>query len=81
MGREAERTVDNGGVETWERTCIAQRMTPHRSPFQADQAGSGVAVHGPLQRRQTPYPRFVVTTSEQDPRQPPPTNEEPPCDK
>ena len=28
-------------VKLWERTCTAQRMTPQRSPFQADQAGIG----------------------------------------
>ena len=66
----------NGREETWEQACAAQRMTPQRSPFQADQAGSGVVVHGPLLRRQTPYPRFVVTTGTQAARRPPPTNGE-----
>ena len=78
LGQGAERAGGNGGREAWERTCIAQRMTPQRSPFQADRAGSGIEVHGPLQRRQTPYPRFVVTTGNQAARQPPPANEEPP---
>ena len=73
-----ERAGGNGGGEAWERTCTAQRMTPQRSPFQTDQAGSGVAVHGPLLPRQTPYPRFVVTTRAQAARQPPPVNEESP---
>ena len=70
------REDGNGGGETWERTCTAQRMTPQRSPCQADQAGSDVAVHGPLLRRQTPYPRFVITTGAQAARRPPPTGEE-----
>ena len=56
-------------------------MTPQRSPFQFDQAGSGVAVHGPLLRRQTPYPRFVVTIGAQAARQLPPTNEGIPRDE
>ena len=77
LGREAEQAGGNGGGETWERMCIAQRMMPQRSPFQADQAGSGVAVHGPLLRRQMLYPRFVVTTGAHAARQTPPTNEEP----
>ena len=75
LEQEIERADGNGGGETWERTCTAQRMTLQRSPFQADQAGSGVVVHGPLLRRQTPYPRFVVTTGAQAARRPPPTNE------
>ena len=73
-----ERVGGNGGGEAWERTCTAQRMTPQRSPFQADQAGSGVVVHGPLLRRQTPYPRFVVTTGAQAAHRPPPSNDGPP---
>ena len=60
----AEQTNGNNGErEAWDRTCTAQRMTPQRSPFQANRAGSGIVVHEPLQRRQTPYPRFVVTTT------------------
>ena len=70
----AERADGNGGGEAWERTCAAQRMTPQRSPFQADQAGSGVAVHGPLLRCQMPYLRFVVTTGAQAARRPPSPN-------
>ena len=73
-----EQTNGNNGREAWNRTCTAQRMTPQRSPFQADRAGSGVVVHGPLQRRQTPYPRFVVTSGDQVARRPPPASEEPP---
>ena len=72
--RPNERTATTG--EAWDRTCTAQRITPQRSPFQANQAGSGIVVHGPLQRRQTPYPRFVVTTGNQAARRPPLTNEE-----
>ena len=79
IGRALEQGVEraggNGNGEAWDRTCTAQRMTPQRSPFQADQAGSGVVVHGPLLRRQTPYPRFVVTTGAQAAPRPPPTNE------
>ena len=73
-----ERVGGDGGGETWEQACVAQRMTPQRSPFQSGEAGSGVVVHGPLLRRQTPYPRFVVTTGAQAARQPPPTNGEQP---
>ena len=73
-----EQAGNNDGGETWEQACVAQRMTPQRSPFQTGQAGSGVVVHGPLLRRQTPYPRFVVTTGAQTAQRPPPTNEEPP---
>ena len=76
LEQEIERADGNDGAEAWERTCTAQRMTPQRSPFQANQAGSGVVVHEPLLRRQTPYPRFVVTTGAQAARRPPPTNEE-----
>ena len=76
LEQEVERSDGNGGDEAWERTCIAQGMTPQRSPFQTEQAGSGVVVHGPLLRRQTPYPRFVVTTGAQAARRPPPANEE-----
>ena len=65
LEQETEREGGNGGGETWEQACIAQRMTPQRSPFQSGEAGSGVVVHGPLLRRQTPYPRFVVTTGAQ----------------
>ena len=50
LGQGTERTVDNDGMETWERTCAAQRMMPQRSPFQTDQADSGVAMHRPLLR-------------------------------
>ena len=71
-----ERAGGDGGGEAWERTCTAQRMTPQRSPFQTDQAGSGVAVHGPLLRHQTPYPRFVVTPGAQAARSSPPMNVE-----
>ena len=78
LERGSERANDNGGGETWEQACIAQRMTPQRSPFQSGEAGSGVVVHGPLLRRQTPYPRFVVTTGARAARQPPPMNGEPP---
>ena len=81
LDRETEQTNGNDGREAWNRTCTAQRMTPQRSPFQADRAGSGVEVHGPLQRRQTPYPRFVVTTGNHAARQPPPANEELPRDE
>ena len=35
-----------------------------------------MAVHGPLLRRQTPYPRFVVTTGAQAARGSPPMNVE-----
>ena len=76
--QEVERAGVDGDGEAWERTCTAQRMTPQRSPFQSGEAGSGVVVHGPLLRRQTPYPRFVVTTGAQAARQPPPTNGERP---
>ena len=57
--------------------CAALWMTPQCSPFQADQAGSGVVLHGPLQQRQTPYPRFVITTGAHAARQTPPMDEEP----
>ena len=81
IGRALEQGVEraggNGEGETWEQACIAQRMTPQRSPFQSGEAGSGVAVHGPLLRRQTPYPRFVVTTGAQAAHRSP-TNEEQP---
>ena len=50
-------------------------------PFQSDRAEADVAVHGPLLRRQTPYPRFVVTTGAQAARRPPPTNEGTPRDE
>ena len=73
----AEQTNGNNGRENWNQTCTAQRMTPQRSPFQDDQAGSGVEVHGPLQRRQTPYPCFIITTGAHAARQTPPVNEEP----
>ena len=46
-------------------------------PFQSDRAGADVAVHGPLLRRQTPYPRFVITTGPQAARRQLPANEEP----
>ena len=78
LERGSERANDNGGGETWEQACIAQRMTPQRSPFQSGEAGSGVVVHGPLLRRQTPYPRFVVTTGAQAAQRTPPTNGEQP---
>ena len=78
LEQEGESAGGNGNGEAWNRTCLAQRMTPQRSPFQTDQAGSGVVVHGPLLRRQTPYPRFVVTTGAQAARRPPPTNVEQP---
>ena len=78
LEQDIERAGGNGERETWEQACIAQRMTPQRSPFQSDGAGSGVAVHGPLLRRQTPYPRFVVTTGARAARRPPLTNEETP---
>ena len=72
-----DQTNGNNRRENWDQTCAAQQMTPQRSPFQADRAGSGVVVHGPLQRRQTPYPRFVITTGAHAARQTPPMNEEP----
>ena len=50
-------------------------------PFQSDRTGSGVVVHGPLLRHQTPYPRFVVTTGAQATQQPLPTNGEQPRDE
>ena len=78
MNGETERTNGSDGREAWNRTCTAQRMTPQRSPFQADRGGSGVEVHGPLPRRQTPYPRFVVTSGNQVARRPPPASGEPP---
>ena len=78
LERRAEQAGNNNGGETWEQACAAQQMTPQRSPFQANQARSGVVVHGLLLRLQTPYPRFVVTTGAQAARQPPPMNEESP---
>lgn len=46
-------------VETWEETCGVLWMTPHRSPFQSDQAGAGIVVHGRLMWRQALYPQMV----------------------
>ena len=76
MEQGAERAHGNNGGETWEQACAVQRMTPQRSPFQADLAGSGVVMHGPLLRRQIPYPRFVITTGAQAAWWPPSTKEE-----
>lgn len=76
LNQRAERTGGNTNAETWEQTCAALRMTPQRSPFQFDQAGTGVAIHGPLIKYQTSYPRFVITTSTRDPRRAQQTNGE-----
>ena len=46
-------------------------------PFQSNRAGADVAVHGPLLRRQTPHPCFVITTGAQAACRPLPMNEEP----
>ena len=74
--KEPSKRSTTMAEKTWEQACAAQQMMPQRSPFQADQAGSGVVVYGPLLRRQTPYPRFVVTTGAQVVQRPPPTNGE-----